>query len=306
MAREQIKLSQLRALIAVAELGNFGEAGLQLGISQSAVSHAIASLESEMGIVLLSRGRHGAHLTPVGERIVKHAQAVTDLLEQMERDANLAKGLQGGDIRIAVFRSVATHVLPGIIARFHERYPAVNFSITEFHGDDGTELALRRGQADVSFICLPPAEDLETRELFRDEYLVLFPPQADVPDPITWDVLHQFPLILPYDTDYCATLIRQHFAQYYQPIQAAYQIKEDSTIVGMVMRGLGATVMARLAAEPLPSEIQVRHLPIPLERVIQVATLADALHSPAVYAFLEALQSTEYPYSSPSSLLRAS
>jgi len=306
MGQEQIKLSQLRALIAVAESGNFGEAGLQLGVSQSAVSHAIASLEDEMGIVLFSRGRHGAHLTPVGERMVKHARGVMDLLEQMERDANLAKGLQGGDIRIAVFRSVATHVLPGLIARFQERYPAINFSITEFQGDYDSEQSLRRGQADISFICLPPSDDLETWELFRDEYLVLFPPQAHVPTPITWEVLHQFPLILPYDTDYCAILIRQHFERFQQPLRAAYQIKEDSTIVGMVMRGLGATVMARLAAEPLPPEIQVRRLPVPLERVIQVAVMPNALHSPAVYAFLEALQSAEYSQFTSPSLLQAS
>jgi DNA-binding transcriptional LysR family regulator len=45
MNLEHVKLSQLRALVAVAECGNFGEAGLQLSVSQSAVSHAIATLE---------------------------------------------------------------------------------------------------------------------------------------------------------------------------------------------------------------------------------------------------------------------
>ncbi|NJK71999.1 MAG: LysR family transcriptional regulator, partial [Synechococcaceae cyanobacterium SM2_3_60] len=59
-----IKLSQLKMLLAVAEAGNFGEAGLQLGVSQSAVSHAIATLEAELGVILLNRGRYGAQLTP--------------------------------------------------------------------------------------------------------------------------------------------------------------------------------------------------------------------------------------------------
>jgi DNA-binding transcriptional ArsR family regulator len=60
----KLKISQLRALVAVANHGNFSEAALHLELSQSAVSHAIASLEEELGVMLLSRGRHGAHLTP--------------------------------------------------------------------------------------------------------------------------------------------------------------------------------------------------------------------------------------------------
>lgn len=71
-----MKLSQLRALVAVADHNNFSEAALHLGLSQSAISHAIASLEEKLGVVLLSRGRHGAHLTSVGERVTTHARNV--------------------------------------------------------------------------------------------------------------------------------------------------------------------------------------------------------------------------------------
>ncbi len=75
-----------------------------------------------------------------------------------------------------------------------------------------------------------------------------------------------------------------------QSLQAEYEIQEDSTIISMVIQGLGATIMARLAAEPLPPTIQIHRLPMPLERSIRAAILADALHPPAVYAFLETLQ----------------
>jgi hypothetical protein len=68
LSSSRIKLSQLRALVAVAECGNFSEAALHLEVSQSAVSHAIATLEDELGVVLFTRGRHGATLTPIGER----------------------------------------------------------------------------------------------------------------------------------------------------------------------------------------------------------------------------------------------
>lgn len=53
-------------------------------------------------------------------------------------------------------------------------------------------------------------------------------------------------------------------------------------MVGMVAQGLGAAILARLSAEPLPPEVQVYRLPVPLKRVIGVAVVANALRTPAV------------------------
>lgn len=294
MNRDNIKLSQLRSLAAVAECGNFSEAGLQLGVSQSAISHAIATLEDELGVILFSRGRHGAQLTPVGDRMVQYARQMLDLLDAMDKEANLARGLKSGEVRVGSFRSVATHVLPDIIAQFRQCFPQIAVSISEFRGDDGIEQALRKGTIDIAFTCLPTPDDFDSWELFRDEYLVFFPPGIDIPTKLTWDYLNTYPMILPPDTDYCSILIRNHFATLKQTIQPVFTINEDSTILGMVQRGLGATVMARLAAEPLSPDIQIRRLPIPLERIIRVSVLHEALLPPSVYAFLDTLKSTHH------------
>ncbi|MDX2212788.1 MAG: LysR family transcriptional regulator [Oculatellaceae cyanobacterium bins.114] len=292
--RDGVKLSQLRALVTVAEHGNFSEAALHLAVSQSAISHAIASLEQELGVILLSRGRHGARLTPVGERITQHAQEMLQLLDTIGKEANRSKGLQGGEVRISCFRSVATHVLPEIMAEFRSAYPAIAITLNEYRGNeggyDGIEQSLREGKADIGFTCLPPSPEFDTQELMRDEYVVLCPPQWAIPHSLCWDDIRNYPIILPPDDDYCSVLIRNHFNKLIQPLNALYKIKEDSTIVSMVSQGLGITVMARLAAEPLPPEIQVRRLPVPLDRIINVVTLTDALHPPAVYAFLETLK----------------
>lgn len=290
MDLEGVKLSQLRALVAITACGNFSEAALQLGISQSAVSHAIAGLEDQLGVVLLSRGRHGATVTPVGQQILAHAQAMLRLLEEIGRAANLSKGLEGGQVRIASFRSVATHVLPSVIVDFHNRYPNIAVTIMEHRGDEGVEQALREGRADIGLTCISTSDEFDSWELMQDEYVVLFPPAAVVPSEITWQDLAAYPMIFPPSSDYCSILIRGHLARLEQEINAAYEIMEDSTMVGMVSQGLGATIIARLAAEPLPSEIQVRSLPVPFHRVVRVATLATGLHPPAVYAFLETLK----------------
>jgi DNA-binding transcriptional LysR family regulator len=291
MNLEAIKLSQLRSLIAVAKHGNFSEAALHLQVSQSAISHAIASLEEELGVVLVSRGRHGATLTPIGEQIVCHAQEILGLVEVIGKEAQLSKGLQGGHVRLVSFRSAGTHLLPGVIAQFRQRFPGISVTLLEYRGDDKVEQCLREGRADIGLICMPPAEDLQTWEVMRDEYVALLPPNAEVPDHhLTWEQLMSYPLIMPPQGDYCSSLIRKHLAQLKQSIDAAYHIQEDSTIVGMVMQGLGATIMARLAAEPLPPEARVYPLPVRLERVIRSAVLANALHPPAVYAFLDTLK----------------
>lgn len=116
---DPIKLSQLQSLVAVAQVGSFSEAALTLNLSQSAVSHAIATLETQLGVILFSRGRYGARLTTVGDRILPHAQTIMAEIEAIQRESVLAKGLDQGEVRVATFRSIATHILPGAIAQFH-------------------------------------------------------------------------------------------------------------------------------------------------------------------------------------------
>jgi DNA-binding transcriptional LysR family regulator len=288
---DRIKLSQLRALVAVAECENFTEAALQLNVSQSAISHAIASLEEEVGVVLVSRGRHGATLTPVGEAILVDAQNIMRSIEEIGHKADTAKGLEGGQVRVASFRSVSTHILPAVIAKFRQTFPAIAISLTEHQNLDIVEQQLRHGLADIGFTYLPTSEEFETWELFRDDYVVLLPPSAaHVGDPITWEELKQYPLIVTPGEDGCRMLLRREFSKCNQTLNVAFEVREDSTIVSMVGQGLGAAIIARLAAEPLPTHIPVRRPPIPLERVIGIATLREALHTPAVYAFLDALK----------------
>lgn len=89
--QNQMKLSQMKILVAVADRSNFSEAALHLEMSQSAVSHGIAALEEHLGVILFLRGRHGAHLTPVGERIVEHAREIVNRAEAITVIGNVSK-----------------------------------------------------------------------------------------------------------------------------------------------------------------------------------------------------------------------
>ena len=286
----KIKISQLRTLVAVADHSNFSEAALQLEISQSAVSHAIAALETELGVILFHRGRNGADLTPVGEQLISPARQILDLLQKMATEANRAKGLKGGNVRLVAFRSAASHILPALIAQFRRQFPLITVSVHEVDGDVEIENLLRSGKADIGFIHLPCSQEFESWEIYRDEYVVLLPRSLNLSQTkLSWQQLATHPLIVS-SIDSCSTLVRKYLKRSPETVNIAYEMREDSTIAGMAMQGLGAAILPRLAAEPVPSELQVYSLPVPLERSIRAAVLKDALHTPPVFAFLDVLK----------------
>jgi DNA-binding transcriptional LysR family regulator len=289
--QNQLKLSQLRILVAVADCGNFTEAALNLEMSQSAVSHAVATLEEYLGVVLVARGRYGARLTTVGEQVAKHARAIVQHVNEIGKAAELAKGLSGGQVRLASFRSVATHLLPTVIAEFHYRFPAISVSLTEHDDYPLVEQALREGRADVGFTFMPASPDLEAWEILQDEFVALFPPGFKPADgQLTWQELVSHSLIMP-PVDYVMMQrVYEHVQAFGYGLKVAYEVGTDATIVSLVAQGLGATILPRLAAEPIPANLQVYSLPVPLKRVIGVAVMAEALHTPAIYAFLEILK----------------
>lgn len=287
----QPKLSHLHILIAIADSGSFSEAALRLKLSQSAVSYAIATLEDELGVVLLIRGRHGAHLTPVGEQIVERARRITYLLNDVVKQANLAKGLEGGYVRISSFRSAASHLLPDVIAEFCRRYPAIAVRIAEYDDCPEAEDDLRRGRVDLAVTYMATGNEFETWDLMQDDFVVLFPPGFQLQrDTIKWEDLTLYPLVMAPEGDVCDGIVYDHCAQYGITLTPKYHVRSDATIVSMVAKGLGATISPRLATEPTPEGIQVYSLPIPLVRTIRVAILKESLLTPAGFAFLDLLK----------------
>lgn len=284
-----MNLSQIRAIIAVDEHKNFSAAALALDLSQSSISHAIATLEEELGITLFKRGRHGAVATPAGERIVQQARFALQHLDNITIEAHKHRGLDGGEVRIATFRSVATHILPRVIACFTAQYPDITITLIEQEHYIAIEQCLREGQADIGFTYQPGGKDLETFEVVRDEYIALFPPkQPPKTTPICWQDLEDHRLLLVPCLP-CGIGLHQYLAANAPQLQYNSSIREDSTAVSMVHRGLAVAIFPRLAAEPIPPEIICHTLPVPHQRIIVAARLINQDHPPAVFAFWEQL-----------------
>ncbi|MEO0853205.1 MAG: LysR family transcriptional regulator [Cyanobacteria bacterium J06648_11] len=290
-----LKLSQLRALVATVACGNFSEAALRLGVSQSSISHAIASLEDELGVRVLVRGRHGAKPTPVGERIAERAETVMGLLGDIGLEARRERGLETGHIRIAAFRSVATHVLPAAIAQFARQWPGIMVDIAECGDDDDAERTLTRGEADLGFVILPASKGFETWCVLRDQCVALMPKAwAPKSDRVTWKQLSESPIFIPkYGS--CHRLVRGFLERSPVPIEIAREVQEESTSLSLVAQGLGIAIHPQLAVEPIPDTVAVRYLPINAERQIGAAIVADAIHPHAVHAFMDVLKAQRPP-----------
>lgn len=293
LAACQLKLSQLKAFWAVAQCGNFSAAAAELNVTQSTISHAIASLETQLGVVVLSRGRHGAALTPVGEELLPEVTHVLERLCQIQHTATLARELHRGQVRVGCVRSVATHLLPDLMAQFQQRFPDVHLALNEADRYSEIEQGLREGRIDVGFLCLPVGLEFDMWATYQDEFVALLPSTALQPEiPLSWDILLNQPLIMtPLTGRHHTKLVREHLRQLGHSLVISSEVREDSTVLGMVKRGLGATIMPRMAAEPLPSGVVMRPLPVPLYRTTGVATLANALLPRAAFAFLDTVRS---------------
>lgn len=98
-----MNLAQLRALVAVVDEGGFTPAAAALELTQSGVSHAIASLERELGLSVVARSRGTVAPTSQGEVILRPAREALHHVDRIVEDSAAARGHLRGRLRIAGF-----------------------------------------------------------------------------------------------------------------------------------------------------------------------------------------------------------
>jgi DNA-binding transcriptional LysR family regulator len=123
-------LAELNALVAVAAARNFRVAALELGMSASAVSHAIATLEARVGVRLFNRTTRSVSLTEAGEEFLNRiGPALRDISDAIEA-VNQFRATPTGTIRINTAADAARDLLVPILLEFQKRYPDVHVDIT--------------------------------------------------------------------------------------------------------------------------------------------------------------------------------
>ena len=142
-------LTQLEAFVLVARLGSVKSAAAVLGVSEPAVSNALAALRVHLGDPLVSRTSTGMELTPGGQRLVGIASQMVNLAADAEAAIRRAQGAPEL-LRIVASSTVAEFVAPPLVDAFTARTPAVEASIGVSNAGEMTALLLDR-LADVAF-----------------------------------------------------------------------------------------------------------------------------------------------------------
>ncbi len=125
----RLKLRDLRALEAVARCGSMARGARELGLSQPAVSEAIANLEAALRVRLLERSTRGVAPTIYATALLRRACVVFDELAQGLRDIAFLSHAATGTIRVGCPESLAAGFLPAVIARLAQRYPNVSVDV---------------------------------------------------------------------------------------------------------------------------------------------------------------------------------
>ena len=288
-----MKLSQIESFVTVAKCGSFSKAAFALDLAQPTVSHAIATLETELGIQLFLRSSKGVNLTPVGESILEHCERVLQSIEEIRREANRNKSLEGGKVIISTFRGAAAQLLPKIKAGFKAKYPHIKLKIAEEKDCPQVEQTIRDGQADLGFTTLPASPDLEVIEVIKDDYVVLLPPDSQLKERIqlSWAELTTIPLISYPDHNSCFIAIKNYFHHAGYQFQPCEQVRNSETIVNLVATGTSCAILPKLSVFHVPEGVTVCQLPAPLQRVVVAAIPSERDLSHAAWAFLDFLKS---------------
>ncbi|MBQ7750514.1 MAG: LysR family transcriptional regulator [Bacteroidales bacterium] len=115
-----MKDHRISLFLAVVRTGGFSKAAGEFGISQSAVSQSISSLEKELGVKLLERSRSSVSLTPEGRIFMDYATRLNDLYDEVTAILSPAMRPKEQPVRIATTDFIATHVLPPVLKRMEE------------------------------------------------------------------------------------------------------------------------------------------------------------------------------------------
>ncbi len=161
-------LDQLRVLVTIADTGSFSAAGRKLARAQSAISQAIATLESAQGVALFDRSGHRPQLTKIGRVLVDQARLVLGSAARFEAVAiGSRQGLEP-DLAIAIDPLVPTEPLIDSLRALSETFPNLPVSFST-EGLGGSLRRLRSGSAVLAICLLLPSvpEDIAAYPLLR-------------------------------------------------------------------------------------------------------------------------------------------
>ena len=250
---------KVQALLAAVDLGSLTSAASELGYTQSGLTHMMNSLETELGLTLLLRGKSGVRLSPAGQELLPELRSLADAADALDLAAEQLRQRNCSTLRLGAYSSIARHWVPQIMAEYRKVCPDTQVSLIM---DGLVELysAVRDDQLD----CIMTSYDESLAQgfgwipLWEDELVAVLP--------------ESFPLegdVMPVERfDESQFLMPSQGADtYILPIFAASPRKigphiittnlDDESIVSMVEHGLGVSLLSRLVVKGMNYQVKI-------------------------------------------------
>ncbi len=263
--------------------GSFQKAAEILNLTPSAVSHAIASMEQELGFSLFTRNKAGVALTNYGEHLLPYVNAVLNSDESLQQAIAGLNGLKMGNVKVGCFSSVCTNWMTDIIHSFHQRYPDINIELYQGTYAD-VSYWIKNGIVDIGFLSLSSAGDLPIEPLYRDPLLCVVPKdyrkREDTPY-MTPDEMKDEVFVSQMETTDAdiAIFMKQNGLG---NVRMDYHVVDDLSTIALVAAGLGICIMPELVMNDIPYEVDRYPMMPEAHRVIGISALNPNFLAPAV------------------------
>ncbi len=271
----------------VVELGSFTATAEKLNMTQSAVSHAVASLEAELGVSILIRDRKkGISLTEIGQKVLPHIREVLKRMDSINQEITLATNLEVGVIRIGTFASASSCLLPKMLATFQKKHPKIEFKFFEGSYEEITEW-LKSGIVDIGFVVKRKVEsNFDLIPLIKDNMVVAYHTKHRFhsKEIVSMEDLIDEPFIMP--TGMYQSHVNELFHEADLRPSIRFEVHDCTTIANMVQEGLGVTIGPELFLKT-QQNIKISKLNIENCREVALACQSIVNASPAVKEFLQ-------------------
>ena len=237
---------KLEILMTTVDLGSFTKASEVVGYTQSGLTHMMDALEREVGFPLLQRDHYGIQLSPQGRQLMPAIREFLQANANLENQINAISEQKREVIRIAAYASIAMHWMPELLYRYKRVCPEVSVDLRMVDNALEPYELLESGQTDVIFASRQNYSFCDWTPLYDDKMYALLP--KDYP----LNGRSRFPLeefsgqdfLMPYgrfDLDVNAAMGRVGVK-----LNARISRVDDETVIRMVGRGLGVSMMTEL------------------------------------------------------------
>src|SRR5262245_33341548 len=170
-----LKLKDLRYLVALADEKHFGRAAERSHVSQPTLSAQLKKLEEYLGVQLIERNPRQVTLTEAGNQIVSRARRILEASDEVVTLARSHRDPLAGRLRLALLPTIGPYLLPRVSREIRKALPRLELRLYEYQTEQMLE-KLHDGQVDVGVLALPVDLDgLESRPLYDEPFTIALP-----------------------------------------------------------------------------------------------------------------------------------